>query len=127
MATVTIDQANRFGDELYRCRTRRRLSQLDLATRAGRTQRYVSYVERGPSAPGRAMAIRLAEPLELSLRERKRAAAGGGVGADLPRDLARRPPLRSVRDARIGGHPPVVGLARFSYRVLPMPDDLVED
>jgi transcriptional regulator with XRE-family HTH domain len=92
MATVTIDQANRFGDELYRCRTRRRLSQLDLATRAGRTQRYVSYVERGPSAPGRAMAIRLAEPLELSLRERKRAAAGGGVGADLPRDLARRPP-----------------------------------
>jgi sugar phosphate isomerase/epimerase len=38
-------------------------------------------------------------------------------------DLARRPPLRSVRDARIGGHPPVVGLARFSYRVLPMPND----
>jgi hypothetical protein len=30
----------------------------------------VSYVERGPSAPGRAMVIGLAEPLELSLRER---------------------------------------------------------
>ena len=29
--------------------------------------------------------------------------------------------------ARIGGHPPVVGLARFSYRVLPKPNDLVED
>jgi transcriptional regulator with XRE-family HTH domain len=69
MATVTIDQPNRFGDELYRCRTRRRLSQLDLATRAGTTRRYVSYVERGPSAPGRAMVIRLAEPLELSLPE----------------------------------------------------------
>jgi transcriptional regulator with XRE-family HTH domain len=41
MATVTIDQANRFGDEPYRCRTRRRLSQLDLAARAGTTQRYV--------------------------------------------------------------------------------------
>jgi transcriptional regulator with XRE-family HTH domain len=69
-ATVTSDQANRFGDELYRCWTPRRLSQLDLATRARTTQRYVSYVERGPPAPGRAMVIRLAEPLELSLRER---------------------------------------------------------
>jgi hypothetical protein len=39
MATVTIDQANRFGDELSRRRTRRRLRQLDLATRAGTTQR----------------------------------------------------------------------------------------
>jgi hypothetical protein len=27
----------------------------------------------------------------------------------------------------MGGHPPVVGLARFSYRVLPKPNDLVED
>jgi transcriptional regulator with XRE-family HTH domain len=70
MATVTIDQANRFGDELYHRSARRRLSQLDLATRAGTTRRYVSYVERGPSAPGRAMVIGLAEPLELSLRER---------------------------------------------------------
>jgi hypothetical protein len=29
--------------------------------------------------------------------------------------------------ARIGGHPPVVRLARFSFRVLPKPNDLVED
>ena len=99
MATVTIDQANRFGDELYRCRTRRRLSQLDLATRAGTTQRYVSYVERGPSAPGRAMVIRLAEPLELSLRERNQLLLAGRVCADLPPDLARRPPA-AVRAAR---------------------------
>jgi transcriptional regulator with XRE-family HTH domain len=127
MATVTIDQANRFGDELYRCRTRRRLSQLDLATRAGTTQRYVSYVERGPSAPGRAMVIRLAKPLELSLRERNELLLAAGYAPICPRTSLDEPPLRSVRDARIGGHPPVVGLARFSYRVLPTPNDLVED
>ena len=84
-ATVTIDQANRFGDEPYRCRTRRRLSQLDLATRAGTTQRYVSYVERGPSAPGRAMVIRLAEPLELSLRDRNELLLAAGYAPIYPR------------------------------------------
>jgi transcriptional regulator with XRE-family HTH domain len=84
MDTVRIDQANRFGDEFYRCRTRRRLSQVDLATRAGTTQRYVSYVERRPSAPGRAMVIQLAEPLELSLRERNGLLLAAGVCADLP-------------------------------------------
>jgi transcriptional regulator with XRE-family HTH domain len=84
MATVTSDQANRFGDELYRCRTRRRLSQLDLATRAGTTRRYVSYVERGPSAPGRAMVIRLAEPLELSLRERNELLLAAGYAPIYP-------------------------------------------
>jgi transcriptional regulator with XRE-family HTH domain len=67
-----------------RCRTRRRLSQLDLATRAGTTQRYVSYVERGPSAPGRAMAIRLAEPLELSLRERNELLLAAGYAPIYP-------------------------------------------
>jgi transcriptional regulator with XRE-family HTH domain len=81
MATVTIDQANRFGDEPYRCRTRRRLSQLDLAARAGTTQ---SYVERGPSAPGRAMVIRLAEPLELSLRERNELLLAAGYAPIYP-------------------------------------------
>jgi transcriptional regulator with XRE-family HTH domain len=85
MATVASDQANRFGDELYRCWTRRRLSQLDLATRAGTTQRYVSYVERGPSAPGRAMVIRLAEPLELSLRERNELLLAAGYAPICPR------------------------------------------
>jgi transcriptional regulator with XRE-family HTH domain len=98
MATVTSDQANRFGDELYRCRTRRRLSQLDLATRAGTTQRYVSYVERGPSAPGRAMAIRLAEPLELSLRERNELLAAG-YAPIYPGPRSTTPSLRSVRRA----------------------------
>ncbi|NEC09647.1 helix-turn-helix transcriptional regulator [Streptomyces sp. SID7909] len=51
-------------------RTRRRVSQLELATRAGTTQRHVSFIESGRSSPGRSMIIRLAESLEVPIRER---------------------------------------------------------
>jgi transcriptional regulator with XRE-family HTH domain len=42
-------------------RARRRVSQLELALRAGTTQRHVSFIESGRSVPGRAMIVRLAE------------------------------------------------------------------
>jgi transcriptional regulator with XRE-family HTH domain len=38
--------------------------------RAGTTQRHVSFIESGRSVPGRAMVVRLAESLEVPLRER---------------------------------------------------------
>jgi len=60
----------RFPQALRDRRTRRRLSQLELALRAGTTQRHVSFMESGRSVPGRSMVVRLAESLELPLRER---------------------------------------------------------
>jgi transcriptional regulator with XRE-family HTH domain len=51
-------------------RNRRRLSQLELALDAGTTQRHVSFIESGRSTPGRGMVIRLAEALQVPLRER---------------------------------------------------------
>jgi transcriptional regulator with XRE-family HTH domain len=59
-----------FGIAVREWRERRRLSQLDLALRAGTTQRHLSYLERGRSTPGRGMVVRLAESLDLPLRER---------------------------------------------------------
>jgi transcriptional regulator with XRE-family HTH domain len=59
-----------FSQALRERRTRRRLSQLELALRAGTTQRHVSFLESGRSEPGREMVIRLAESLDLPLRER---------------------------------------------------------
>jgi transcriptional regulator with XRE-family HTH domain len=59
-----------FAAELRGWRHRRRWSQLDLANRAGTTQRHLSYLEQGRSKPGRGVVLRLAESLELSLRER---------------------------------------------------------
>ena len=50
-------------------RGRRRVSQLELALRAGTTQRHVSFIESGRSVPGRAMVVRLAESLEVPADE----------------------------------------------------------
>lgn len=49
---------------------RRRMSQLDLALEAGVSQRHLSFVESGRSAPSRDMVETLCEHLELPLRER---------------------------------------------------------
>lgn len=62
--------SERFPAELRRWRRARRISQLELALRADTTQRHVSYLEQGRSRPGRTIVLRLAESLELSLRER---------------------------------------------------------
>ena len=48
----------------------RRVSQLDLASEAGTTPRYVSFVETGRSQPSRRMVLRLAGALDVPLRER---------------------------------------------------------
>ncbi len=68
VSTMVDERA--FGEELRRWRQQRRVSQLELATRAGTTQRHLSFVERGRSVPGRGMVVRLAESLGLPLRER---------------------------------------------------------
>ena len=59
-----------FPAALKERRASRRLSQLELALKAGTTQRHLSFIESGRSAPGREMVIRLAESLGLPLRER---------------------------------------------------------
>jgi transcriptional regulator with XRE-family HTH domain len=51
-------------------RTRRRLSQLDLAVGAGVSTRHLSYVETGRSRPSPELVLSLAEHLDVPLRER---------------------------------------------------------
>src|SRR5688500_15049976 len=51
-------------------RQRRRRSQLDLALDAEVSQRHLSFIESGRAAPSREMVLRLAEQLEVPLRER---------------------------------------------------------
>ena len=62
--------STQFPTELRRWRRARRLSQLDLAIRAGTTQRHVSFIEQGRSRPGRDVVVRLAESMHLTARER---------------------------------------------------------
>src|SRR3954470_8835219 len=63
-------RARPFGEHLRDWRLRRRMSQLDLANEAEISTRHLSFVETGRSAPSREMVLRLAERLDVPLRER---------------------------------------------------------
>jgi transcriptional regulator with XRE-family HTH domain len=90
-------------------RERRRLSQLEVALRAGTTQRHLSFLERGRSLPGRAMILRLAEVLEVPLRDRNVLLVTAGYAPAYPETpladggLA---PVRSALEGILAGHLP---------------------
>lgn len=58
-----------FAGRLRWWRERRGLSQLDLAGRADISQRHLSFLELGRSTPSREMVLRLAEALDIPLRQ----------------------------------------------------------
>jgi transcriptional regulator with XRE-family HTH domain len=60
------------GTLLRDWRLRRRLSQLDLAGEAEVSTRHLSYLETGRAEPSREMVLRLADRLDVPLRERNR-------------------------------------------------------
>lgn len=80
-------------------RTRLRLSQLELSLRAGTTQRHLSFIESGRSAPGREMVIRLGESLGLPLRERNELLLMAGYAPAYPQTPLDADALAPVRDA----------------------------
>jgi transcriptional regulator with XRE-family HTH domain len=100
---------NQFAADLRRWRASRRWSQLELALRAGTTQRHLSFIEQGRSRPGRAMVLRLAESLGLSLRERNALLLAAGYAPVFPESQLEEPELRAVREALdriLDGHMP---------------------
>ncbi|RJL27240.1 helix-turn-helix domain-containing protein [Bailinhaonella thermotolerans] len=66
------------GEMLRQWRHRRRLSQLDLAIAADVSARHVSLVETGKSNPSADMILRLADQLDVPLRERNRLLLAAG-------------------------------------------------
>jgi len=114
----TIAESRGFGTELRRWRDSRRVSQLELAIRAGTTQRHLSFIERGRSMPGRAIVVRLAEALGLSLRERNSLLLRAGYAPLFPESSLDEPLLRPVREALEGildGHSPYPALVLRPY------------
>jgi transcriptional regulator with XRE-family HTH domain len=88
-----------FPASLKERRASRRLSQLELALRAGTTQRHLSFIESGRSAPGREMVIRLAESLGLPLRERNELLLKAGYAPAYPETALDSPGLAPVLTA----------------------------
>jgi transcriptional regulator with XRE-family HTH domain len=97
------------GEQLRLWRERRRRSQLDLALDADISTRHLSFVETGRSTPSREMVIRLAEQLELPLRERNQLLLAAGyapVYAESALDSAPMTAIRAALSQVLTGHEP---------------------
>lgn len=115
---TTVVEPNPFAQQLRHWRTQRHVSQLDLAIRADTSQRYLSFLEQGRSRPGRTMVVRLAESLELSLRERNALLLAAGYAPIFPESDLDTPELGPVRVALeriLEGHLPYPAVVTRPY------------
>jgi transcriptional regulator with XRE-family HTH domain len=88
-----------FGVLLRRWRALRRLSQLDLALDAEISTRHLSCVERGRAQPSREMVLRLAETLQVPLRERNALLLAAGYAPLYRQTRLDAPELEAARHA----------------------------
>lgn len=98
-ARAEPSQPVHIGDHLREWRQRRRMSQLDLAGDAEISARHLSFVETGRSAPSREMVLRLAERLDVPLRERNVLLVAAGYAPAFPQRSLEDPALKSARQA----------------------------
>src|SRR5262245_64747544 len=107
-------QTQPVGNLLRKWRERRRLSQLDLACEAEISTRHLSFLETGRSLPSREMVLRLAERLEVPLRERNVLLVAAGYAPAFPERALADPALQAARkavDLVLAGHEPYPALA----------------
>jgi transcriptional regulator with XRE-family HTH domain len=87
------------GALLRHWRTARRLSQLELALDADVSSRHLSYVETGRAQPSREMVLRLADTLEIPLRERNVLLVAAGYAPRYFETGLAAPEMAQVRSA----------------------------
>ena len=115
-ATAHAEQASpaHIGEHLRQWRQRRHLSQLDLAGDAEISARHLSFVETGRAAPSRDMVLKLAERLNVPLRERNVLLVAAGFAPAFPQRSLDDPALKSARaaiDLVLRAHEPNPALA----------------
>jgi transcriptional regulator with XRE-family HTH domain len=102
------------GELLREWRQRRRVSQLDLALDAEISPKHVSFIESGRAQPSREMILRLAEHLDVPLRERNSLLHAGGYAPVFGERALDDPALASARaavDLVLKGHEPFPAIA----------------
>jgi len=87
------------GALLREWRQTRRLSQFDLALEAEVSARHLSYVETGKSQPSRDMVWRLADALDVPLRERNALLVAAGYAPEYGESPLTTPEMAPVRKA----------------------------
>ncbi len=75
------------------------LTQLELALRAEVSARHLSFVETGRSRPTSEMILRLAQQLDVPLRERNVLLLSGGYAPAFPAHQLADPPMQAVHEA----------------------------
>ncbi|MFD8639842.1 helix-turn-helix domain-containing protein [Streptomyces zaomyceticus] len=111
MTTVVSDTG--VGPLLRGWREQRRLSQLELALRADSSARHISFVETGRSRPSEEMVLKLAEHLEVPVRERNALLLAAGYApryAESPLDAPRLETLREGIGRLLQGYEPYPAL-----------------
>jgi transcriptional regulator with XRE-family HTH domain len=97
------------GELLRSWRRRRNLSQLELALNAVVSARHLSFLETGRARPSREMLVRLAEELEVPLRERNALLLAAGYAplyAERPLDSPEMSTVREALDRFLRAHEP---------------------
>lgn len=95
--TDTVSRTEGVGPLLRAWRQRRRVSQLELALRADSSARHISFVETGRSRPSEEMVLRLAEHLDVPVRERNALLLAAGYAPRYPETPLDDPALEVVR------------------------------
>jgi transcriptional regulator with XRE-family HTH domain len=98
-ATSTSVTARAAGELLRDWRQRRRLTQMDLALDTEISTRHLSFLETGRARPSREMVLRLAERLEVPLRERNAILVAAGFAPVFAERPLEDPALAPIRDA----------------------------
>jgi transcriptional regulator with XRE-family HTH domain len=88
-----------FGAQVRSWRLARRVSQEQLAERAGVSTRHLSFVENGKSRPSREVVLALAGALDVPLRERNTLLAAAGFAAAFRASALESDELAGVRRA----------------------------
>ncbi|MEW2624414.1 helix-turn-helix transcriptional regulator [Streptomyces sp. NPDC048106] len=96
--SAAAPDAKGVGPLLRAWRERRRLSQLELALRADSSARHISFVETGRSRPSEEMVLRLAEHLDVPVRERNALLLAAGYAPRYPETPLDDPALDALRD-----------------------------
>ncbi|MEU9677138.1 MULTISPECIES: helix-turn-helix domain-containing protein [Streptomyces] len=97
MTTVLPDTG--VGPLLRDWREQRRISQLELALRADSSARHISFIETGRSRPSEDMVLRLAEHLDVPVRERNALLVIAGYAPRYPQTSLDDPAMASLRES----------------------------
>ncbi|MEJ8638381.1 helix-turn-helix transcriptional regulator [Streptomyces sp. NPDC006475] len=95
---ATVAPGTRVGPLLRGWRERRRVSQLELALRADSSARHISFIETGRSRPSEEMILRLAEHLEVPVRERNALLLAAGYAPRYAETSLDDPALGALRE-----------------------------